>query len=237
MKVEVLYFNGCPNHLPTVERVRDILHGMGLHHDVREIEVDTYEKAEASRFLGSPSVRIDGVDIEPPARNAKVFGLTCRTYVDGATRTGLPSRELISAAITEQMGANPQNTAPETNLLQSKERAADGKAATALFAGGVAAILASTCCLGPLVLVSLGISGAWIGNLTVLEPYRPILIGVALIALFFAARSIFRPAHACQPGEVCAMSPTRRVYRVLFWVCAAQVVVAIAYPYVVRFFY
>ena len=64
MRVEVLYFNGCPNHLPAVKRVRDILHGMGLHHDVREIEVDTYEKAEASRFLGSPSVRINGVDID-----------------------------------------------------------------------------------------------------------------------------------------------------------------------------
>ena len=99
MKVEVLYFNGCPNHLPTVERVRKTLDGMGLHDDVREIEVDTYEKAEASRFLGSPSVRINDVDIEPSARNAKVFGLSCRTYVDGATRTGLPSRELISAAI------------------------------------------------------------------------------------------------------------------------------------------
>lgn len=44
----------------------------------------------------------------------------------------------------------------------------------ALFAGGLAAILASTCCLGPLVLVALGFSGAWIGNLTVLEPYRPL---------------------------------------------------------------
>src|SRR3546814_7335443 len=52
----------------------------------------------------------------------------------------------------------------------------------ALFAGGLAATLASTCCLGPLVLVALGFSGAWIGNLTVLEPYRPIFIGVALVA-------------------------------------------------------
>ena len=49
----------------------------------------------------------------------------------------------------------------------------------ALFAGGLAAILASTCCLGPLVLVALGFSGAWIGNLTILEPYRPIFIGAA----------------------------------------------------------
>src|SRR5207249_3455260 len=108
---------------------------------------------------------------------------------------------------------------------------------TALMTGGLAAILASTCCLGPLVLVSLGISGAWIGNLTVLEPYRPIFIAAALIALFLAARSIFRPAQACQPGEVCAIPGTRRIYKVMFWVCAALVAVAIAYPYVARFFY
>jgi mercuric ion transport protein len=60
----------------------------------------------------------------------------------------------------------------------------------ALFTGGLAAILASACCLGPLVLIALGFSGAWIGNLTVLEPYRPIFIGVALVALFFAWRRI-----------------------------------------------
>ena len=53
----------------------------------------------------------------------------------------------------------------------------------ALFTGGLAAILASACCLGPLVLIALGFSGAWIGNLAVLEPYRPIFIGVALVAV------------------------------------------------------
>ena len=237
MKVEVLYFKGCPNHLPTVERVRETLHGMGLHEEIREIEVDSQDKAEVSAFLGSPSVRINGVDVEPSARGVRAFGLTCRTYIEAGTRTGLPSRELISEAIAEQNGANPQNAGPDTHLLQSKEKTANRKGATALFAGGVAAILASTCCLGPLILVSLGISGAWIGNLTVLEPYRPVFIGVALIALFFAARSIFRPAHACQPGEVCAMPRTRGVYKFMFWICAALVAVAIAYPYVARFFY
>lgn len=60
----------------------------------------------------------------------------------------------------------------------------------ALFAGGLAAILASTCCLGPLILVALGFSGAWIGNLTALEPYRPIFIGVALVANFPTSTSL-----------------------------------------------
>ncbi|MGU2419698.1 mercuric ion transporter MerT [Burkholderia cenocepacia] len=107
----------------------------------------------------------------------------------------------------------------------------------ALAAGGVAAILASTCCLGPLVLVALGFSGAWIGNLTVLEPYRPVFIGVALVALFLAWRRIYRPAHACKPGEVCAIPQVRTTYKLIFWVVAALIVVALTFPYVAPFFY
>ncbi len=106
-----------------------------------------------------------------------------------------------------------------------------------LLAGGVAAILASTCCLGPLVLVTLGVSGAWIGNLTVLEPYRPIFIGLALVALFFAWRRIFRRAEACKPGEVCAIPQVRTTYKLIFWIVAALVLIALAFPYVSRFFY
>lgn len=107
----------------------------------------------------------------------------------------------------------------------------------ALAAGGIAAVLASTCCLGPLVLVALGFSGAWIGNLTVLEPYRPVFIGAAMIALFFAWRRIFRPADNCKPGEVCAVPEVRTAYKVIFWIVVALVLVALVFPYVVRWFY
>ncbi len=86
----------------------------------------------------------------------------------------------------------------------------------ALFAGGVAAIIASVCCLGPLALLTLGISGAWIGNLTQLEPYRAIFVGAALVALYFARRRIFRPAADCQPGDICAVPAVNRAYRILF---------------------
>lgn len=108
---------------------------------------------------------------------------------------------------------------------------------SALLAGGIAAILASTCCLGPLVLIGLGVSGAWIGNLTSLEPYRPVFIGLALIAMFFAGRKIFRPAQDCKPGEVCAIPQARLAYKVIFWVVAALVLIALGFPYVVPFFY
>lgn len=107
----------------------------------------------------------------------------------------------------------------------------------ALLVGGLAAILASTCCLGPLVLVTLGLSGAWIGNLTRLEPYRPFFIAGALVALFFAGRHIFRPASACEPGEVCAVPRTRHIYKILFGIASALVLIALVYPYVARFFY
>lgn len=107
----------------------------------------------------------------------------------------------------------------------------------ALAAGGLAAILASTCCLGPLILVGLGFSGAWIGDLAILEPYRPFFIGVALIALFFAYRGIFRPARDCNPGDVCAVPRARTTYKVIFWVVAVLVLVALAFPYVLPLFY
>ena len=107
----------------------------------------------------------------------------------------------------------------------------------ALFTGGLAAILASTCCLGPLILVTLGFSGAWIGNLTALEPYRPIFIVVSLVALFFAWRSIFRPAQACKPDEVCAIPQVRTTYTLIFWAVSALVVTALGFPYVMPFFY
>ncbi|MDP3333384.1 MAG: mercuric ion transporter MerT [Methylococcaceae bacterium] len=107
----------------------------------------------------------------------------------------------------------------------------------ALFTGGLAAILASTCCLGPLLLVALGFSGAWIGNLTALEPYRPIFISVALVSMFLAYRRIFHPAQACKPGEVCATPQVRATYKFIFWLVMTLVLVALGFPYVLPLFY
>jgi mercuric ion transport protein len=112
-----------------------------------------------------------------------------------------------------------------------------GSGRGALLAGGVAAILASTCCLGPLVLLTLGVSGAWIGNLTALEPYRPIFIVIAAAALVVAGRRIWRPQKACAPGEVCAAPQVRRVQKVLFGAVVALVLIALAFPYVAPRFY
>jgi mercuric ion transport protein len=120
---------------------------------------------------------------------------------------------------------------------ESDKSAANRAGTGALLVGGLAAVLASTCCLGPLVLVALGLSGAWIGNLTLLEPYRPFFIAGALVALFLAGRRIFRPAQTCQPGELCAVPRTRRLYKIVFGIVSVLVLLALVFPYVAKFFY
>lgn len=115
------------------------------------------------------------------------------------------------------------------------EKPVNGKAP--LLAGGLAAILASACCLGPLVLVTLGVSGAWIGNLTALEPYRPVFIVLALVAMLFAWRRIFRPREECKPGEVCAIPRVRTAYKVIFGVLLVLVLIALVFPYFLPLFY
>ena len=106
-----------------------------------------------------------------------------------------------------------------------------------MLAGGLAAILGSVCCLGPLLLITLGFSGAWIGNLTLFEPYRPLFITVAAGALFMAWRRIWRPAPSCAPGEVCAEPKVGRSYKVMFAAVAMLVLIALAFPYVAPWFY
>jgi mercuric ion transport protein len=107
----------------------------------------------------------------------------------------------------------------------------------ALAAAGLAALLASTCCLGPLVLITLGFSGAWISKLTVLEPYQPIFIGAALAALFYAGKRIWRPAAQCAPGEVCALPQVKRAYQLLFVGVCALVLSVLIFPFVAYWFY
>ncbi len=108
---------------------------------------------------------------------------------------------------------------------------------TALAAGGVAALLAGACCLGPLVLVSIGVGGAWLANFQRLEPYRPFFIAMALVALAFSWRRIYRPSVECEPGEVCALPRVRRGYKIGFWAVALLLAFMLAYPYFAPYFY
>ena len=94
MQIEILYFEDCPNHLPTVERINAVLREEGCRADVREVLVPDVSTAQRVNFLGSPTVRVNGIDIEPAAKDRKDFGLMCRRYAGG-----VPSHELIRAAV------------------------------------------------------------------------------------------------------------------------------------------
>jgi hypothetical protein len=101
MKVEILYFSGCPHHAPAVKRVREVLAQEGTAAEMVEVEVKDIAAAQRIGFLGSPTIRVDGQDVEPAARTERAFGLSCRTYIDGGRRAGVPPPEWIRAAVRE----------------------------------------------------------------------------------------------------------------------------------------
>lgn len=106
-------------------------------------------------------------------------------------------------------------------------------------AGGVVgAVLASTCCVVPLVLVTLGISGAWIGNLTALEPYKPLFAGGALVFIGFGFREVyFKPKRACEDGTYCARPESTLITKSALWLATVLVVLALTINWWAPFFY
>ena len=106
-----------------------------------------------------------------------------------------------------------------------------------LVAGILAAIGASVCCVGPLLLLALGIGGAWISNLTALEPYRPIFIGLTLLFLGLAFRKVYLSPQVCAPSTGCADPQTLRRQRLVFWLVSALLIGLLAVPIVVPLFY
>ena len=98
--------------------------------------------------------------------------------------------------------------------------------------GGIlAAIGTSLCCLGPFVLLSLGISGAWISNLMILEPYRPILILGVLGLYGVAGWKVFRPIEDCEPGTACAIPQVRLRRQFTFWITGALTLILVTSTY------
>lgn len=106
----------------------------------------------------------------------------------------------------------------------------------ALLMSAASAIGASLCCVVPLVLVSLGIGGAWLASLTALEPYRPWLAGLALAALGFAAWRVYGPASRCDDDRACAEPSVLRRRRWLLWIAAAVIVPLLLFPYYIQWF-
>jgi hypothetical protein len=99
MRVEVLYFDGCPNHDALLPHLRALLTSAAASTDVELVRVDDANVAERERFLGSPTVRIDGGDVEPGADQRTDFGLKCRLFATPDGLRGTPADEWVLAAL------------------------------------------------------------------------------------------------------------------------------------------
>jgi hypothetical protein len=99
MKVELLYVADCPNHQPTVEKIQEVLREQGVAADIIEIEISDPAQAVALSFAGSPTVRVDGKDIDPIVNLFPAYGVSCRTYFVDGRFEGAPRREWIRNAV------------------------------------------------------------------------------------------------------------------------------------------
>jgi hypothetical protein len=99
VKVELLYFDGCPNYVALAPRLRHMVESAGVSAGIELRRVVTEEEARRLRFLGSPTVRVDGRDVESGAGRRDDWGLKCRLYRGPEGLLGLPADELIVAAV------------------------------------------------------------------------------------------------------------------------------------------
>ncbi len=224
MKIEVLYFDGCPNHKPAVGRVEEVLREEGVSAEVLEVNVSDASIAQKVGFLGSPSIRINGLDVEPEARATREYGMMCRTYAVNGRREGLPSRDMLRRAIREaNAGVSNSDSGPTTNKSKSP---------TSWFAAGsvFAAIIASFCCILPIVFALTGFS--ILGASAMFDAWRPYLLGLTFGLLGLGFYFAYRPRkEQCAPGSACAMPATKRSGRLVLWLATAAVVLFAAFPY------
>lgn len=107
MRVELLHIPDCPNCEVATRLLKEILHEHGLPPKIAELSVTDFAQAEALAFPGSPTIRIDGKDVDPTFPDQGYRGLSCRTYIVDGKRQGVPSRAMISLAIRAALLADP----------------------------------------------------------------------------------------------------------------------------------
>lgn len=100
-RVEILYFEGCPNHEPARALVERLARQLHVEPAIELVEVADPEAAVALRFLGSPTVRVNGVDIEPGAEERRDFAFSCRIYRSEGSVSEQPEASWIRAALLE----------------------------------------------------------------------------------------------------------------------------------------
>jgi len=126
----------------------------------------------------------------------------------------------------------------QTGLARPGEAPRTAGAQKLLAAGGILAALgAASCCVIPFTLFMLGVSGAWIANLTALEPYQPIFAAVAFGFIGYGAYLVYwKPKIACADDSYCARPASSRMAKIGLWSAGALVVIAIGFPKLVALF-
>ncbi len=231
MKIQVLYFEGCPNHQPAVDMARSVVAELGIGAVVEDVEVKTQADAERLRFFGSPTIQVDGVDIEPEARSRTDYAFSCRMY----GTEGVPPREILVRAVTEDdPGPTPDSgcCGNGSNCCSEPQTPEDSKTSHNLTdraglaaAGGsvVSAMVASACCWLPLLLIALGLSAGGVSSW--FAQWRPLFLVVAAVLLCAGFYIIYLRKSACEPSSACAVPnpKLRRFNRVMFWVATVAV--------------
>jgi mercuric ion transport protein len=123
-----------------------------------------------------------------------------------------------------------------STLVRQTPDGTERKAGRLIAVAVLASLLASTCCVLPLVLVLVGVTGAWMANLQALKPVTPYAIALTLGALVWAGWLVFRPARACDLADG-ACATTRPLMRRVFIACALFVALLLGFPLIAPLFY
>lgn len=105
--VEILSFDGCPNHRSAIALVERVSRELGIEPELRLVNVPDQEAAVRLRFLGSPTIRIGGVDVDPQTEEREDYGLSCRIFRTASGFSGQPDEGWVRAALLREARVAP----------------------------------------------------------------------------------------------------------------------------------
>lgn len=247
MNVQIVYFEGCPNADAARAAVRRCLEAEGLPVAFEEIDTESPDAPAELRQWGSPTILVDGVDVggEPAP-----MGTSCRLY-DNPDNRGVPSDAAITAALHGKISRSEtpadvccddgSSTNPATENARGRDDGGSSKLSRAsLTAAVIAAVAASACCLGPVILALIGVSG--VGLAATIEPYRPIFLGVTAVLLAVGFYLVYRrPRAAATAATAASVDPdncecdapgAKRSGKLMLWVATTLAALFAVYPYI-----
>lgn len=210
MKVELLSFPGCPSAAPTRDALLEAMRRVGVAAVIEEVDTTASSAPAYARGWPSPTVLIDGVDLED--LDHRDDGASCRLYGG----RGVPSLELLEHRLR-------QGSTTPSRPWHVRRKDAMGIGAL------VAALAASACCIGPILLAALGVTS--MGFLAYLDPWRPVLLGITAVLVVSGLWAAFRPSTRSMDACGCPAPRSRRTGRVLMVLVALVAGAAVAYPW------